>query len=83
MNIEALTRNVKKMSIQHDRRKAWRNKNKKRYDDWANKRVVCKFCKKKYVQKHKSTHLKGKMCRKKRGLKVSPRKTRKDKKNKK
>ena len=70
------------MSLTHDRRRKWRKSNKARDTKWRKERSTCKFCGTSYQNCKRATHMKRKDCRKARGLKVSPRKTRSDKKRK-
>ena len=78
----SLTKEIQTMSLTHDRRRKWRKKNKARDTKWRKGRSTCEFCGTSYQNCKRATHMKRKSCRKARGLKVSPRKTRSDKKKK-
>ena len=78
----SLTKEIQTMSLTHDRRRKWRKKNKARDTKWRKGRSTCEFCGTSYQNCKRATHMKRKSCRKARGLEVSPRKTRSDKKKK-
>ena len=73
-----LAKYIEKLSLVHDKRKYWRNKNRKKYEAWANQKKKCMYCGKNVVNKRKSAHKKGKKCLKTRGI-IIPRKVRSDK----
>ena len=74
-----LTKGLKDISLKHDRRRAYRNRNKAAYDNWAKAKTVCTYCGKSFTNRNKSTHQKSRKCLLKQGKSVRPRKIRSDK----
>ena len=78
-DISDLMKEIKDIKLQHDRRRAYRKRNKAAYEKWAKSRSRCEFCGKSYTNRNKSTHMKSRKCLKKQGKTVKPRKIRSDK----
>jgi len=78
-DLEEILKQIREISLDEEAWRRWRRKHKKQYQKWAYSETKCPHCGKMYTNKHKSTHMKSKKCRKSRGLRTSPRKTRSDK----
>ena len=56
MNVDKLSKAMKKVYIEPDRRKRYRNKNKAKYLAWKTKKHVCTVCAGTYSNNNKVKH---------------------------